>query len=354
MASVSEGFLDLTAAWQGRGVVVHHDAATGTWIFIAIHDDTLGRAVGGVRMRVYPTPEEGLRDALRLAEGMTLKWAAAGLPFGGGKAVLAIPRPLTAKQRKGLMLRFGGLLNTLQGAYATGPDLGTTPEDMKQIASVSEHVSGVAREPGWPEDPGPFTAAGVVAGIKAALRHRMGSDGFSGVRVLIQGVGGVGEPLARRLSAAGADVLLADVDEAKAFSLAVELGGSAVNPEAVYVTPCEVYAPCAVGATLNAETIPRLGCGIVAGSANNQLATPEDAERLADRWILYAPDFVVNAGGAMAFGLLHAGLADPEELEERVATRIGESLGAVFAEAAVEGVSPLVAARRLADRALGR
>ena len=353
MAFGSESVLELLHAWDGRGVVVRHDAATGTWIFVAIHDDTLGPAVGGCRMKVYPRPEEGLRDALRLAEGMTLKWAAAGVPFGGGKAVLAIPRKLDKEERRGLLHRFGELLNTLGGAYATGPDLGTTPEDMKVIGLVSDHVSGLPRGEGWPDDPGPFTALGVFAGIKAALRHRRGTHALDGVKILIQGVGGVGEPLARRLARGGATVLLTDVDEAKAFSLAVELGGSGISPEIAYDTQCDVYAPCAVGATLNADTISHLECEIVAGSANNQLETPEDAERLAARGILYAPDFIINAGGAMAFGLLHHGLATPDELEDRVAG-IGATLDDIFLEARELGVGPLEAARRRAARRLQR
>lgn len=353
MAFGREGILELVEAWDGRAVVVHRDAPTGTWIFIAIHDDTLGQAVGGCRMKSYSRPEEALRDALRLAEGMTWKWAGLELPFGGGKAVLAVPHALEGAARRALLQRFGGLLNTLDGAFATGPDLGTTPRDMRDIAAVSEHVAGVPKGPGWPDDPGPFTALGVLSGIKAALRHRRGSDDLDGVRVLVQGVGDVGEPLARRLAALGATVLLADLDEARAFSLAVELGGVGISPEIVCDAPCDVYAPCAVGATLNAETIPRLACGIVAGSANNQLETEADAERLAGRDILYAPDFIVNGGGAMAFGLLYAGRAKPDELEARVAG-IGDVLGAIFADAAATGVTPLVAARRRAARALGR
>jgi leucine dehydrogenase len=353
MSFGAEGFLDLIRDWEGRCVVTRYDAPTGAWMLVAVHDDTLGPAVGGCRMKVYPSPEEGLRDALRLSEGMTLKWAAAGLPFGGGKAVLALRGPLDAAARTGLLYRFGGLLNTLRGAYATGPDMGTTPDDMREIATVSDHVSGLAREADWPSDPGPFTALGVLAGIKAALRHRRGSDSLDGVRVLVQGVGGVGEPLARALAAEGATVLLSDLDENKAFSLAVELGGSGVNPEIVYDAACDVYAPCAVGATLNADTIARLECEIVAGSANNQLETDDDAHRLAARGILYAPDFVINAGGAMAFGLLHRRLAAPDELGERV-SGIGKTLSGIFMEAEELGGGPLAAARRLAERALGR
>lgn len=353
MAFDPDGFLDLIQAWDGRALVVHHDRPTGAWIFIALHDDTLGQAVGGCRMKVYPRPEEGLRDAMRLSEGMTWKWAGMGLPFGGGKAVLAVPCALQGEVRRGLLRRFGALLNSLKGAYATGPDLGTTPQDMRDIAAVSPHVAGVPKRPDWPDDPGPFTALGVLAGIKAALRHLRGTDDLDGVRVLVQGVGGVGEPLARRLVSGGAMVLLSDIDEAKAFALAVELGGSGVSPEVVYDTACDVYAPCAVGATLNPRTIPRLECGIVAGSANNQLESGEDAERLSARGILYAPDFIVNAGGAMAFGLLHCGLAEPDELEARMSV-IGDSLTAIFAQASAAGVSPLAAARLLAERALGR
>ncbi|MEQ9400257.1 MAG: Glu/Leu/Phe/Val dehydrogenase dimerization domain-containing protein [Longimicrobiales bacterium] len=356
MAFGHESFTELLEAWDGRAVVVRYDVPTGTWIFVALHDDTLGRPVGGCRMKVYPRPEEGLRDALRLAEGMTHKWAAIDLPYGGGKSVLAIPRPLEGAARRGLLRRFGGLLRTLRGAYGTGEDLGTTPQDIRTIARVApDAVVGLPPEGSdGPIDPGPYTALGVFAGVKAAVRHRFGSDDLSSRTVLIQGVGDVGEPLARLVTGAGARVLLSDIDQDKAFALAVEVGATTViTPEDVYETDCDVYAPCAVGATLNAGTIPRLRCGVVAGSANNQLETPEDAGRLLERGILYAPDYVINAGGAMAFGLIALGAEQGEALEARV-EGIGASLAEIFEEAGEAGDSPLAAARRRVDRVLER
>lgn len=351
MAFGDETFTDLVAAWDGIGVVVRYDEPTGAWIFIALHDDTLGRPVGGCRMKTYPRPEEGLRDAMRLARGMTHKWAAIDFPFGGGKSVLAVPRPLAGPARRGLLHRFGGLLNSLEGAYGTGEDLGTTPEDMKEIASVSPHVVGLPKDDDGPVDPGPFTALGVFESIKAALRHRHGSDDLEGRSVLVQGVGDVGEPLAHMVAGAGGRVILADLNESKAFALAVQLGGSVVSPDDVYGTECDVYAPCALGATLNPDTIPRLACEMVVGSANNQLESPEDAARLAERGILYTPDYVVNAGGAMAFGLIFQGEGETEELARRVAG-IGDALEAILLGATARGELPVEAARTRVDRVL--
>lgn len=345
---------ELIAGWDGLGVVVRFDQPTGAWVFIALHDDTLGTPVGGCRMAVYPSPSHGLRDAMRLAEGMTYKWAALDLPFGGGKSVLAVPRPLEGEDRKGLLRRFGRLLRSLEGAYETGEDLGTTPEDMAILAEESEHVMGVHRHADeLPMDPGPFTALGVFAGIRAGLRHLTGSDGMDGRSVLVQGVGDVGEPLARMVAAAGGDVLVSDLDEERAGMLAEELGGDIVLPARVYETECDVYAPCAVGATLNADTIPRLRCRLVAGSANNQLESPADARLLAEREILYAPDYVVNGGGALAFGLLHRGETDEGVLKDRI-RGIGDRLAEAFEEAEQTGRNPLEVvqiqvARRLAE-----
>ena len=347
-------FLPSLTDWDGLGAVIRWDAPTGTWVFIAMHDDTLGPPVGGCRMNVYDRPEDGLRDALRLAEGMTHKWAAIDFPFGGGKSVLAVPEPLEGERRRGLLHRFGALLNTLEGAYGAGEDLGTTPADMLELASVTPHVVGVPGGPGGePVDPGPFTALGVHVGMRAALAHRTESGSLLGRSVLIQGVGDVGRPLAEMVVADGGVLLICDMDAERARTAAEELGGSVVPMDDLYDTPCDVYAPCAVGATLSAETIPRLRCEIVAGSANNQLEEASDAGRLMDRGILYAPDYIINAGGAMAFGLLHQGVTDPEELQGRV-SQIGDSLRRIFTEAAELGESPLAAAQARVTRILSR
>jgi leucine dehydrogenase len=336
--------------WDGLATVVRYDALTGAWIFIALHDDTLGRPMGGTRMRVYPTPADGLLDAQRLAEGMTHKWAGAGIELGGGKAVLAVPRPLEGAERTGLLRRYGRLVESLHGTFSTGQDLGTTPEDMAVIAGETRYVHG--REGSAVTDPGPYTARGVQAAVRAVVRRVFGGDELAGRTVLVQGVGDVGGPLARGLAAAGARVLVSDADPERARAFADELGGETVAPEAVYDTPCDVFAPCAIGAVLNRETIPRLACRAVCGSANNQLERPEDADLLHQRGILYAPDYIANSGGAIAFALM-ARKAPEEEIERRI-EGIGAVLDQDFAEAAREGRSPLSIARRRVERMLGR
>ena len=343
---------ELIEAWDGLGVVSRFDRGSGAWFFIALHDDTLGRPTGGTRMHVYPTPGAGLLDAMRLAQGMTDKWAVSGVPFGGGKAVLALPGPLAGEARRAMLRRYGRLVDSLQGAFATGEDLGTTIADMLEIAAVTRWVLGGHGGDGVLADPGPYTAHGVVCAIRAAAARAFGADDLADRRVLIQGVGDVGAPLARELAAAGAVPLLADRDAARVRALATELGAATVAAEAVYETPCDVFAPCAVGAVLNGDTIPRLACRVVAGSANNQLAADDDAEALHRRGILYAPDYVANAGGAIAFGRLAEAPHSPrEDLMERV-DRIRGILDEVLAEAAACNESPLHAARRRVRRIL--
>ncbi len=346
-------FFDILDGWDGIGVLVRRDQPTGSWIFLALHDDTLGPATGGCRMKVYPRPEDGLTDALRLAEGMTHKWAAMDFPFGGGKTVLAVPHELEGDARRGLLHRFGELLNSLGGRYGTGADLGTTTEDMQTIAEVSEYVIGVHGRSEGPMDPSPYTALGVFAGIRAALGHRFGSDDLDGRRVLVEGVGAVGEPLAQRVADAGATLLVADVDAARADAVAGRLEGTVVPAASIPSTECDVYAPCAVGATLDEDSVPRLRCAVVAGAANNQLATPEMAQALHDRGILYAPDYVINGGGAMAFTSIYMGVEDLDELDRRV-LGIGARLDGIFREAEARGVSPVVAAQAHVARVLQR
>lgn len=345
---------ELIRDWDGECVVVRHDGPTGAWVFIAIHDRTLGMAMGGCRMKVYPTPADGLRDAQRLAAGMTLKWAGIEFPLGGGKAVLAVPRPLEGVEREGLLLRFGALVDSLGGMYGTGVDLGTTPADMNVVGRRTSWVAGRDVDHGGAGDPGPWTALGVFEGMRAAAARVLGSHDLAGRTVVVQGVGGVGRPLAARLAEAGARVLVTDAVADRAQTVAAELGAEAIPAEAAYAAPCDIFAPCAVGGVLDASTIPLLRCAIVAGSANNQLGSDDDARRLADRGVVYVPDFIINAGGAIAHGILEFLDGDEDEIEPRV-RRIGATVAAVLDEAERTSDTPLaVAARRAREHVRSR
>ena len=350
-AESSTALEDRLAAWGGHAVVSRYDVRTGTWIFIALHDPTLGPPTGGTRIKTYPSPADALTDALRLAEGMTAKWAVVGVPFGGGKAVLAPPGPLPEGERLALLRRYGELVESLRGGFVTGEDLGTTPEDMRVVAGATRYVLG-GHGGATPTDPGPFTAHGVAAALAATLAHLDGDPDVAGRRIAIQGIGDVGMPLARRLRAAGATLVLADVDAGRVRTLASELGAEVVAPEAVYDVPCDVFAPCAVGAVLNPDTIPRLACRAVCGSANNQLAADTDAEHLLRRGILYAPDYVANAGGAIAFARLSQEPGAGRDDLFHIVGSIRGILDEILAEAAERGESPLHAARRRVERTL--
>ncbi len=349
----ADDFLPLLEAWDGDGVVIRHDPPTGTWIIIALHSSSLGRPTGGTRLKVYAGLRDAMRDAMRLAEGMTYKWAGLGMEFGGGKAVMAISRPLGAEERRQLMWRYGELLESLAGAFYTGADLGTSSDDMSHVAQHTRFILGVDPDSGKARDPGPYTATGVLAGIRSALRFTDGSEGVDGCKILIQGLGRVGLPLARALASQGASLLLSDIDEAKMNKLAKELKAKALPADRVYTEPCDVFVPCAIGGVLRPETIANLGSRIIAGAANNQLLDEDDAERLQKWGILYVPDYIVNAGGAMAFSLMKDGLVEEEALNERVAT-IGNVVAEILEEAKSLGATPLQAARRRVDLRLAR
>jgi leucine dehydrogenase len=348
---MSKGIQELIAAWDGVGVVSRYDRPTGTWIFVCLHNDSLGPATGGSRMKVYPELGDALEDGMRLAEGMTYKWAGIGVDAGGGKAVLAIPRPLEGDERTGLLHRYGELLEALRGSFRTGEDLGTSTHDMKVVAERTQYIQGFHPTTGEKINPSPFTAEAVYRAIQAALGVVYDSSDPAGRSVLIQGVGNVGERLARRLAAAGAKVLVNDLDDSRAAALAGELGGEAVLDGDLYGSECDVYAPCAVGATLSSETIPQLACKIVCGSANNQLAEEADAERLRERGIVYTPDYVANAGGALSFALIEQGILDEDELLERM-SGVGEMVTEILTEAIREEESPVASARRRVERQL--
>jgi leucine dehydrogenase len=338
-------------AWDGEQVLVRFDAPTGSWIFICIHSRRLGPAAGGTRMKVYESTADALRDGTRLAAGMTVKMAVAGFSFGGGKSVIAVPSLLEGAEREGLFRRYAETVGSLGGNFWTGCDMNTTPSDLDVMAERCPYVFGRSAESGGSGEPGPITARGVFHGIKATVAHALGSPSLDGRTVLVQGVGSVGARLAALLSEAGAQVLVTDVAPGRAAELAERLGAPVVPPEQALVTECDVYAPCATGGTLSADAIPRLGCRVVAGSANNQLATPADADRLRERGILYAPDFVINAGGVFHNVGVEA-LGWDEADVERALEGIGDTLAQVFERSEAEGISTARAAEALAETRL--
>jgi len=349
-------FEDLLRGWDGREVCLRFDAPSGTWMFVCVHSTVLGPGMGGTRMKVYAAPAEALQDGLRLAAAMTLKQAAAGLPFGGGKAVLAVPEMPArgSPQRRELLLRYADLVDGLGGTYVTAADMNTSAPDMDVIGERTTHVLGRSIAHGGSGDPGHGTAVGVFHGIRASVRRAFGDAELAGRRVLIQGVGSVGDPLSRMLHDAGAALSLSDIDPDKADALAAWLPGARTVPAGEVVgTECDVFAPCATGAVLSAETIPRLACRVVAGSANNQLATAADGERLAAVGILYAPDYVINAGGVIHLAGYETLGWDDARMAARLAG-IGETLDEVFEAADSLGISTSEAADRLArDRIEG-
>jgi leucine dehydrogenase len=338
-------FEELLAGWDGEHAVVRHDTESGAWMFVCLDSTVLGPAGGGTRMRVYPAPADGLADAMRLSAAMTSKMAAAGMPRGGGKAVLAVPELPEGEPRRRLLRRYGELVASLGGSYRTAGDMNISPADLDVVAETCPWVYGTTGRGG---NSGRGTARGGLHAIRATVDHVFGSPELDGRSVLVQGAGSVGAVLARELADAGARVLVSDVDEERAAATGFE----AVPPCQVLETEVDVYSPCAVGGTLNAESIPGLACRAVAGCANNQLAEPGDAERLRERGILYAPDYVVNAGGIIQLiGLEDEGWNETQ-LEERLAG-IGDTLRELFAEAETETITPDEAAQRLVRRRLG-
>jgi leucine dehydrogenase len=342
-------FEDLLREWEGDEAVVRFDAASGTWMIVAVHDTTLGPGMGGTRMKPYAAPHDALADALRLSGAMTLKQAAAGLPYGGGKAVLAVPEvPAPGSEaRRDLLLRYAQMVDALGGSYVTAADMNTGQADMDVVGERTSYVLGRSRERGGSGDPAPGTALGVFHGILSTARHAFGSPELGGRTVLVQGAGAVGSRLVDLLHEAGAALLVADAEPVRAADAAERVGGAVVDAGDVIGAPCDIYAPCATGGVLSSATIPRLRCAVVAGAANNQLSESHDAEQLQEAGILYAPDFVINAGGVLHLaGSETLGWTD-DEMARRLAG-IGDTLAAVFATAEREGITTHAAAVTLA------
>lgn len=277
-------------------VVFCQDAETGLKAIIGIHDTTLGPALGGTRMWNYKTEEAAIRDVLRLSRGMTFKASISGLNLGGGKAVII--GDSRKDKTDALMQKFGEYVNSLSGRYITAEDVGINTHDMKMVKSKTDHVTGIPEEMGGSGDPSPVTAYGVFMGMKAAAKYRYGNDKLAGKTVLVQGIGHVGETLVKYLVEDGAHVIINDIHQDRMEEVARKYQAEIYNGDNPYGLEMDIYAPCALGATVNDETIPQLKCDIIAGAANNQLAREDvHGEAVKAANILYAPDFLINAGG---------------------------------------------------------
>jgi leucine dehydrogenase len=334
-----------------ESLVIRRGRRSGHHVIVAVHSTALGPALGGVRLWRYAATIDGVRDALRLARGMTFKAAATGLALGGGKGVIcAPPGPTpTGRERRDLLLDFGDLVESLEGSYVTAEDVGISPDDLVVIRERTEHLTGLPPERGGSGDPSPFTALGVEAAMRACADDRFGSAELAGRRIVIAGLGHVGAKLARRLVASDAELCVSDIDPAKR-RLAAALDAEWLEPEEEIVAECDILAPCALGGAIDEANLPLLRCEVVCGSANNQLADESLAEGLAERGVLYAPDFVVNAGGLINVYREIRGYSGEDA--RRLVLAIEDNLARMLATARERAVTPLEAAREVARERL--
>ncbi|TXI16713.1 MAG: Glu/Leu/Phe/Val dehydrogenase [Roseateles sp.] len=311
-------------------VLLATDPATGLKAILAVHSTARGPAFGGCRLWQYDTESAALNDALRLSQGMSLKNALADLPFGGGKAVIL--KPQGDFDRPALFAAFGRAVQSLGGAYITAEDVGTTTADMRGLQAVTPFVSGIPRDGAFGGDPSPKTAWGVFVSIRAGVLRVLGRDSLDGVRVAIQGLGAVGWHLAEFLHQAGAQLVVADVDAAKVERAVAQLGAMPMHVAEILAAEADVLAPCALGAALNAQSIPAIRAKLIAGAANNQLATPADGDALQARGICYLPDYLVNAGGIISVAREYRGEGEEQAVMaevSRIAERVDELLDRV-------------------------
>jgi leucine dehydrogenase len=330
---------------------VRRGVRSGLYTLIAIHSTVRGPSLGGCRMWGYGDARLAVRDVLRLSRAMTFKAAVAGLPLGGGKGVIMAPTdtPLVARRRRAALLDFGDLVESAQGRYITAEDVGTSSRDMAVIAQETTHVAGLARSRGGSGDPSPFTALGVEAAIRATCQRAFGDDTLRERSICVLGLGHVGSRVAKRCAKAGAKLIVSDIDERKR-RFAEELDAGWTTPADALELDVDVVVPCALGGVLDHDTVPRLRCQVVAGAANNQLADESVAELLATRQILWAPDFVANAGGLINIAEEQNGY-NPTTAGRRV-RRIGDTLRQIFDEAESTKATPLTAALVIARKRL--
>jgi len=328
------------------------DEKSGLRAIIAMHSTYLGPAAGGTRLWYYADDAEALTDALRLSRGMSYKNAMAGLPLGGGKAVVLANQARTKTPE--MLAAFGQAVNSLCGKYVTAEDVGMSVADMIEISKQTKFVAGLPVAGGEVGgDPGPHTSLGVFFGIKAAVKRALGKDSVSGLHIALQGAGSVAGGVARQAAAEGARLSIADVDRARAEKLAAETGGAVVTPDDILYLEADVVSPCALGAILTEHSIARLNTPIVAGGANNQLATAEDGRRLHCRGILYAPDYVINAGGIINVSTEYLGDGGPDLVRSRIEAIPGR-LEQIWSESAAKDQDPACVADAMAKKLIGR
>jgi leucine dehydrogenase len=328
------------------------DEKSGLRAIIAMHSTHLGPAAGGTRFWHYADDADALTDALRLSRGMSYKNAMAGLPLGGGKAVVLASK--TASKTPDMLAAFGAAVNSLSGKYVTAEDVGMSVADMIEISKQTRFVAGLPVAGGAVGgDPGPHTSLGVFLGIKAAVKRALGKDSLSGLHIALQGAGSVASGVARHAAEEGARLSIADVDGSRAEALAAEAGGSVVAPDDILFLEADVVSPCALGAILTEHSIARLNTPIVAGGANNQLATAEDGRRLQARGILYAPDYVINAGGIINVSTEYLDDGGPDLVRSRIEGIPGR-LEQIWAESADSGRDPASVADAMAQKLIGR
>jgi len=328
------------------------DRESGLRALIAVHSTHLGPAGGGVRFWQYAHGDAAVVDALRLSRGMSYKNAMAGLPLGGGKAVILADAERTKTPE--MLAAFGRAVEKLGGQYVTAEDVGMTVADLVAISKQTRHIAGLPVAEGEVGgDPGPHTSYGVYLGVRAAAKRALGKDSLAGLHLAIQGAGSVAGGLARRAAKDGAKISIADIDGARAQALSDEVGGTVVAPEAILSLECDILSPNALGAILNAETIPELNTSVVAGGANNQLATPADGDRVQQRGILYAPDYVINAGGIINVSTEYLRDGDQGVVRQRI-EGIPERLDRIWDESAATGHNPAAVADDMARRLIGR
>lgn len=326
-------------------VVFCHDPTVGLKAIIAIHNTALGPALGGTRMWNYKNEEEALVDVLRLSKGMTYKAAAAGLNLGGGKAVI-IGDSKTQKT-EGLFRAFGQFVNSLNGKYITAEDVGTSVNDMEYIFMETPFVTGIPKDFGGSGDPSPYTAHGVLMGIKASAKWQLGTDSLKGMRVAVQGLGNVGTHLVKYLSDEGAQVIVSDIDADKVKRHVDQFKATAAAPDQILFSECDILAPCALGAIVNDDSIRKLKCKVIAGGANNQLAEARHGNMLRELGILYAPDYVINAGGLMNVFVELEGYSHERAFDKT--RKVYDNCTKVFEIAKRDNVGTQVAADRLAE-----